>query len=207
MTSLFAYLSYREAPAGINWLEAIGFRAVTRQPGDGGTALHAELKLHDAVLLLASADADYTVPPLVGRSTESGLYLLVEDVGAIYSAAVEAGATAVLAPETTEWGTTRSRPRPRGQRVVIRHLQTRRQLVSRRPLGPEATTRSRRQPSLDSAARLSTRAGDGLRRRRRPDWTTDENQGAWRRVLTEFGPISGDGSVAEGGRSALDRLL
>jgi uncharacterized glyoxalase superfamily protein PhnB len=109
MTSLFAYLSYRNAPAAIEWLEAIGFQVVTRQPGDDGTVLHAELSLGDAVVMLASADADYSVPPRVGRSTGRGLYLLVEDVGAIFTAAVDAGATKVLAPETTEWGTERAR--------------------------------------------------------------------------------------------------
>jgi hypothetical protein len=74
MASLFAYLSHRDAPAAIDWLEAIGFRVVTRQPGDDGTVLHAELSLgDDAVVMLASADADYTVPPRVGRSTGRAL--------------------------------------------------------------------------------------------------------------------------------------
>jgi hypothetical protein len=40
---LFAYLSYRDAPAAIDWLEAIGFELVTRQPRDDGAVLHAEL--------------------------------------------------------------------------------------------------------------------------------------------------------------------
>jgi uncharacterized glyoxalase superfamily protein PhnB len=109
MASLFAYLSYRGAPAAIDWLEAIGFRVVTRQPGDDGTVLHAELSLGEAVVMVASAEADYTVPPRLGRSTGKGLYLLVEDVGATFTAAVEAGASKVLAPETTEWGTERAR--------------------------------------------------------------------------------------------------
>jgi uncharacterized glyoxalase superfamily protein PhnB len=109
MTSLFAYRSYRDAPAAIAWLEAIGFRVVTREPGDGGTVLHAELRRGDAVVMLATADADYRAPSLVGRSTGSGLYLLVDDVDAIYGAAIEAGATAVFEPETTEWGTERAR--------------------------------------------------------------------------------------------------
>ncbi|HYZ29795.1 MAG TPA: hypothetical protein VE570_12110 [Thermoleophilaceae bacterium] len=52
--------------------------------------LHAELSLGDAVVMLASADADYTMSPLVGRSTGHGLYLLVEHVGAIFTAAVGA---------------------------------------------------------------------------------------------------------------------
>jgi uncharacterized glyoxalase superfamily protein PhnB len=46
---------------------AIGFRVVTRQPGGDGAVLHAKLSLGDAVLMLASADADYMVPPRVGR--------------------------------------------------------------------------------------------------------------------------------------------
>jgi len=33
----------------------------------------------------------------------------VEDVAAIFRAAVDAGATGLLAPETTEWGTERAR--------------------------------------------------------------------------------------------------
>jgi uncharacterized glyoxalase superfamily protein PhnB len=109
MTALFAYLSYRDAPAAIDWLEAIGFRVVTRHSGDDGTVLHAELRLGDVVLMLATADADYRAPRLAGRSTGSGLYLLVDDVDAIYGAAIEAGATAVFESETTEWGTERAR--------------------------------------------------------------------------------------------------
>jgi uncharacterized glyoxalase superfamily protein PhnB len=109
MTSLFAYLSYRDALAAIEWLEAIGFRVVTRQPGADGMVLHAELRLGDVVVMLATADADYRAPTLVGRSTGSGLYLLVDDVDATYGAAIEAGATEVLEPVTTEWGTVRAR--------------------------------------------------------------------------------------------------
>jgi len=109
MATIFAYLSYRDAPAAIEWLEAIGFHVVTRQPGEDGAVLHAELKFGDAVVMLAKADADYTVPPRVGRSTGRGLYLHVDDVNATFTAAVAAGATRVLAPETTEWGTERAR--------------------------------------------------------------------------------------------------
>ena len=35
--------------------------------------------------------------------------MLVEDVGAIFAAVVDAGATGVLAAETTEWGSERAR--------------------------------------------------------------------------------------------------
>jgi hypothetical protein len=42
MTALFAYLTYRDAPAAIDWLEATGFRVVTRHSGDDGAVLHAD---------------------------------------------------------------------------------------------------------------------------------------------------------------------
>jgi uncharacterized glyoxalase superfamily protein PhnB len=109
MTSLFAYLSYRDAPSAIDWLEAIGFQVVARQHGDDGSVEHAELRLGGAVVMLATNDADYGVPPLLGHSTGSGLYLLVDDVDAIYTAAIEAGATAVSEPQPTECGTERAR--------------------------------------------------------------------------------------------------
>jgi|EndMetStandDraft_7_1072992.scaffolds.fasta_scaffold136833_2 uncharacterized glyoxalase superfamily protein PhnB len=109
MSKLFAYLSYRDAPAGIEWLERIGFEVAARQDGDDGSVQHAELRLGDALVMVASDDAGYEVAPLVGRSTGAGLYLLVDDVPAIHRAALDAGATEVLAPETTEWKTERAR--------------------------------------------------------------------------------------------------
>jgi uncharacterized glyoxalase superfamily protein PhnB len=108
-TTLHVYLSYRDAPAGIGWLEAIGFVTVARQGAGDGSVAHAELKLGDAVVMLASADADYALPPLVGHSTGGGAYLVVDDVAAIHDAAVAAGGRSVIAPETTEWGAARAR--------------------------------------------------------------------------------------------------
>jgi uncharacterized glyoxalase superfamily protein PhnB len=109
VAAVVPYLSYRDGPAAIAWLEAIGFATVARQDGDGGAVAHAELTLGDAVVMLATADGDYTVPPLVDRSTGTGLYLHVDDVGAIHAAAIDAGATSVFPPEATEWGTERAR--------------------------------------------------------------------------------------------------
>jgi uncharacterized glyoxalase superfamily protein PhnB len=109
VAAAFPYLSYRDGPAAVAWLEAIGFVTVARQDGDGNTVAHAELRLGDAVVMVATADADYTVAPLLDRSTGNGIYLHVEDVGAIHAAAIDAGATSVFAPEATEWGTERAR--------------------------------------------------------------------------------------------------
>jgi uncharacterized glyoxalase superfamily protein PhnB len=109
VVAVFPYLSYYDGPAAIAWLEAIGFVTVVRQDGDGGTVAHAELTLGDTAVMVATVDADYTVAPLVDRSTGNGLYLHVDDVGATYAAAIDAGATSVFGPEATEWGTERAR--------------------------------------------------------------------------------------------------
>lgn len=59
--------------------------------------------------MVAPADEKYEIPMLIGRSTGHGLYLLVDDVRAMHSAAVSAGGRSIFEPETTEWGTERAR--------------------------------------------------------------------------------------------------
>ena len=68
MSKLFAYLSYREVDAGINWLEGLGFETTTRQENDDGATVHAELRLGDAVVMVAPVDQPYEPPRLIGRS-------------------------------------------------------------------------------------------------------------------------------------------
>ena len=109
---LHAYLSYRDAEAGLTWLEAVGFEVVARQDGADGTVLHSEVRLGDVVLMVATADAAYEQPSLMGRSTGGGLYLWLlssTDVDDWYDRALAAGAREVIAPEDTEWGTRRAR--------------------------------------------------------------------------------------------------
>lgn len=108
-TALYAYLSYADASAGIVWLEALGFVTTSRQDGEGGAVVHAELRLGEAVIIVASSDAAYDVPPLRGLSTGTGLYLAVADVDDLFGRAVEAGGQSVFPPEDTEWGSRRAR--------------------------------------------------------------------------------------------------
>lgn len=108
-TRLVPYLSYEDASAAIVWLEAIGFMVVARQDSDDGGVAHAELRLNDVVVMVASNDEPYTVPPLEGKSTGSGMYLVVDDVDRSYVGAIEAGGKSVFPPENTEWGTRRAR--------------------------------------------------------------------------------------------------
>ena len=109
MSKLFGYLSYRDVDAAITWLEALGFETTTRQQDDVGATVHAELRLGDAVVMVAPADEPYETPKLIRSSTGHGLYLLVDDVAALHGAALQAGGSNVFAPETTEWGTERAR--------------------------------------------------------------------------------------------------
>jgi uncharacterized glyoxalase superfamily protein PhnB len=106
---LFAYLSYHDAPQALEWLAAIGFVVVRKRTGDTDTIVHSEVRNGDTVLMVASNDQAYQHPPLLGQSIGAGLYLLVDDVEAIYQQAVAAGATPVFQPERTEWGSVRAR--------------------------------------------------------------------------------------------------
>ncbi|MDD7833778.1 MULTISPECIES: VOC family protein [Paenarthrobacter] len=106
---LFAYVSYVDAPAALDWLKQVGFAVVRRQDGADGAVIHAEVRFGDAVIMVASDDAEYQRSPLAGRSTGQGLYLLTEDVDRFYTRAVDAGATGVIEPEDTEWGSRRCR--------------------------------------------------------------------------------------------------
>ena len=106
---LYAYLSYDDAPGALRWLEAVGFDVVRRQDGANGEVLHSEVRLGDVVLMVASNDAAYVRPPLMGRSTGQGLYLLVDEVDRFHALAVDAGGRTVFPPEDTEWGTRRAR--------------------------------------------------------------------------------------------------
>ena len=109
MSKLFGYLSYRDVDVAIGWLEALGFETTTRQKDEGGATVHAELRLDDAVVMVAPADEPYEAPKLIRSSTGHWLYLLVDDVAALHVAALQAGGSNVFAPETTEWGTERAR--------------------------------------------------------------------------------------------------
>ena len=90
----------------------MGFDVVRRQDGANGEVLHSEVRLGDVVLRVASNDAAYVRPPLMGRSTGQGLYLLVDavdEVDRFHALAVDAGGRTVFPPEDTEWGTRRAR--------------------------------------------------------------------------------------------------
>jgi uncharacterized glyoxalase superfamily protein PhnB len=110
--TLAAYISYPDAPAALAWLRSLGFEVVRRADGPDGAVAHAEVRLGDVVLMVASDDTAYERPPLVGRSTGRGLYLVLDDAAAVddrYARGIAAGGRPVIPPEDTEWGTRRAR--------------------------------------------------------------------------------------------------
>jgi len=109
VAKLCAYLSYRDAGSALEWLQKIGFEITTKDEAADGRINHAELRLGEAAIMVASFDAEYEIAPLRGRSTGSGTYLVLDDVQGVYEKAVAAGATSVFAPEQTEWGSWRAR--------------------------------------------------------------------------------------------------
>ncbi|WP_233158990.1 VOC family protein [Actinophytocola xanthii] len=116
MTTLHCYLSYRDAPAALDWLaRAFGFETTMRFDDDHGGVMHAEARLGDAAILLFSDDgAGYTRPEPRAEANGQGIYLAVDtkaEVDAVWERAVAAGATAVLKPESTDWGNYRCRVR------------------------------------------------------------------------------------------------
>ncbi|MEV5971514.1 VOC family protein [Streptomyces sp. NPDC051921] len=110
--SLCVYLSYRDPRAALEWFAALGFDTVARQDDEHGSVVHAEVRLGEAVVMIAGADAAYDVPELKGASTGSGVYLWFPEPEAVdgwYDAAVGAGAQPVLPPEDTAWHSRRAR--------------------------------------------------------------------------------------------------
>jgi PhnB protein len=95
------YLSYRDAPAAIAFLqEAFGFQERFTMPMPDGRIGHAELELGGHALLLASAyeEMGMASPNDIGR-LHGQVLVYVDDVDAHYARAVEAGATVAGEPE------------------------------------------------------------------------------------------------------------
>lgn len=109
MASAVPYLSYQDAPRAIDWLVRLGFSIEARQDSPDGRVVHSEMRLDDGVLMVASDDEPYTVPPLIGQSTGAGVYLVTDDVDELFRRALDAGGTEVIEPEDTPWGSRRAR--------------------------------------------------------------------------------------------------
>ncbi|MCB9898729.1 MAG: VOC family protein [Planctomycetes bacterium] len=100
------YLYYADAPGAIDFLcKAFGFVERFRMPGPDGGVGHAELALHDEVVMLASVCPDRPMSAPKGLPASHGLVMCyVDDVDAHHARAVAAGAEIVQPLETKFYG-------------------------------------------------------------------------------------------------------
>ncbi len=105
--SIVPCLSYRDAPAAIEWLKkAFGFSENFVVPGPDDTIAHAQLAFDGGMVMVGSLRDDelqMRTPCDLGGVTQS-IYIVVEDADAHYARAVEAGAEIVRELEDTPYG-------------------------------------------------------------------------------------------------------
>jgi uncharacterized glyoxalase superfamily protein PhnB len=101
--NIFPALRYRDARAGIAWLErALGFDVVAVHDGEDGAVAHAELGFGPGMIMLGSAGGgDTRFDRVVGNSA---VYLVADDVDAVFERASAAGATVVRELLDTDYG-------------------------------------------------------------------------------------------------------
>ena len=100
------YLAVRGGTAALDWYaEAFGATEVMRVVADDGRVGHAEISIGGATFYLSDEHPEIDVlgPESLG-GTAVVLHLTVDDVDALYSRAVEAGATSVRVPEDQPHG-------------------------------------------------------------------------------------------------------
>ena len=88
------YLVYENAPRALAFLtEAFGFEERMRMPGENDMVMHAEVALHDNVVMLASAvpDMGHASPQALGKR-HTTVMVYVDDVDAHCARAKQAGA-------------------------------------------------------------------------------------------------------------------
>ena len=96
-------LFYENTNRAIEFLEkAFGFSAREKVPGPDGRIVHAELELHEAVVMigLSGFDARLKSPLALGGAGSMFLHLFVDDLDGHCARAREAGATIETEPAT-----------------------------------------------------------------------------------------------------------
>ena len=116
---IFPYLQYDDAPAAIEFLTGtFGFQEVMRFPMPDGRLGHAEIRLGDAVIMLASAFPEVgLVSPRGLAGIHTHLTVYVDDVDAHFTRAKAGGAQIESEPEDQDYGDRAYRCRdPEGHR-------------------------------------------------------------------------------------------
>jgi len=104
--SLTPYLHVRGAAAAIAfYTKAFGATELARLPGPGDTIMHAEVKIGNSILMLSDENPERgAISPQALGGTATSLMFYTDDVDAVFTQAVAAGAKEVMAPMDMFWG-------------------------------------------------------------------------------------------------------
>lgn len=109
MPRITPYLLYEDVESMLEWLSAaFGLEERMRLPGPGGRVGHAEMALHDGVVMMGRPGPEYRNPKRTGHVTQE-LYVYVDDVDAHFARAKRAGATILEEPTDQFYGDRRYR--------------------------------------------------------------------------------------------------
>ncbi len=98
------YLFYADLDAAVDWLvTAFGFVESVRMPGPDGTAVHAEVRHGDGVVMMGCPGADYQNPRRRGGATQL-VHVYVDDVDQHFASARAAGARILSEPTDQFYG-------------------------------------------------------------------------------------------------------
>lgn len=100
------YLHVSAAAAAIDFYSSVlGAQERMRMPAPGGKIGHAEVEIGESIIMLADEfpDMDVRGPKAIG-GTPVTLHVYVDDVDAVFDAALAAGATSVRAVENQFYG-------------------------------------------------------------------------------------------------------
>ena len=101
------YMTVSGAAKAIEWYKTVfGAEEIMRMATPDGRLMHAEIKIGDSFIMLGDEWPEYgglQSPQKLG-GTATGLAIYVPDCDAIFSRAVEAGASAKMSPSDMFWG-------------------------------------------------------------------------------------------------------
>lgn len=110
-STLIPCLSYLDAPRAIEWLvQVFEFTPQMVVDGPGDTILHAQLTSGGGMIMLGSIskEGDYAKlmaqPADIGGRQTQTIYLIVDDVDAVYARALDHGAVMVLDIDDKDYG-------------------------------------------------------------------------------------------------------
>jgi uncharacterized glyoxalase superfamily protein PhnB len=101
--TIYPGVRFRDADAGIEWLEQLGFERKEVHRDDAGGVVHAELVFGGAVLMLSSAGIGRE--PFRSMPAGAGLtYVAVDEIDALYAHARGLGMEVALEIVDTDYG-------------------------------------------------------------------------------------------------------